>query len=59
MQIFAPQSLLCDQDGQTMAEYAVLLGGIVFACVAVFGLLSDAIFASFGNVITTITEIAP
>jgi Flp pilus assembly pilin Flp len=47
------------QEGQTMAEYAVVLGTIVLACVAIIGLLSSAIVSRFGTVATTIKELLP
>jgi len=59
MQTFAPQSLFRRQDGQTMAEYAVVLGSIVLACVAIVGLLSSAIVQRFGTVATTIKGLLP
>ena len=59
MQTFAPQSLFRRQDGQTMAEYAVVLGTIVLAVIAVVGLLSTAIVTRFGTVATTIKELLP
>ena len=59
MQTFAPQSLFRRQDGQTMAEYAVVLGTIVLACIAIIGLLSGAIVQRFGTVATTIKEMLP
>jgi Flp pilus assembly pilin Flp len=34
------------EDGQTMAEYGVVLGVITIALVAVFGLLADDIAAA-------------
>ena len=40
------------EEGQTMAEYAVVLGVITVACVAVFGILSGAI----GSAVTTVTN---
>jgi Flp pilus assembly pilin Flp len=59
MPILAPQSLFRHQDGQTMTEYAVVLGTIALTCVAVIGLLSDAILGRFGSVVTTITDMLP
>ena len=35
------------EDGQTMAEYAVVLGVITFAIVATFSVLSGSIDAAF------------
>jgi len=35
------------EDGQTMAEYAVVLGVITFAIVATFSVLSGSINAAF------------
>ncbi len=59
MQTLAPYSLFRREDGQTMAEYAVVLGTIVLACIAVIGLLSDAILSRFGTVLTTIQDMLP
>ena len=39
------------EEGQTMAEYAVVLGVITLTVVAVFGALSGAIQAAVNNVI--------
>ena len=39
------------EEGQTMAEYAVVLGVITLAVVAVFGALSGAITTAVNNVI--------
>jgi Flp pilus assembly pilin Flp len=39
------------EEGQTMAEYAVVLGVITIAVVAVFGLLSAAITNAVNTVI--------
>jgi Flp pilus assembly pilin Flp len=43
-----------DESGQTMAEYAVVLGVIVIAVVATFGLLSTAIQNLLNNVIAAL-----
>ena len=40
------------EEGQTMAEYAVVLGVITVLCFVTFGLLSDAIIAKLGEVIS-------
>ena len=42
------------EEGQTMAEYAVVLGVITLAVVAVFGLLSTAITNAINAVIAAI-----
>jgi Flp pilus assembly pilin Flp len=42
------------EEGQTMAEYAVVLGVITLTVVAVFGLLSGAIEGAINRVITAI-----
>jgi Flp pilus assembly pilin Flp len=55
----APQSIIRRQDGQTMAEYAVVLGTIVLAAVATIGLLSGAILSRFETVLTTIKDMLP
>ncbi len=39
------------EEGQTMAEYAVVLGVITIAVAVTLGLLSDAIKATLTNVI--------
>jgi Flp pilus assembly pilin Flp len=59
MQTLAPQSIFRRDEGQTMAEYAVVLGTIVLAAVATVGLLSGAIVSRFGTVLTTIKDILP
>jgi Flp pilus assembly pilin Flp len=38
------------EEGQTMAEYAVVLGVITVACVLVFGALSGAISSAVTSV---------
>jgi Flp pilus assembly pilin Flp len=40
------------EEGQTMAEYAVVLGVITVLCFITFGLLSDAIIAKLEEVIS-------
>jgi Flp pilus assembly pilin Flp len=40
-----------EEEGQTMAEYAVVLGVITLTVVAVFGALSGAITGAVNNVI--------
>ena len=47
-------SLAGDDDGQTMAEYAVVLGVLVLACIAAFPALSTVINDLFGQVADTI-----
>jgi Flp pilus assembly pilin Flp len=42
------------EEGQTMAEYAVVLGVITIAVVVTLGLLSDAIKATLTNVIAAL-----
>ena len=42
------------ESGQTMAEYAVVLGVIVIAAVTTFGLLSTSIQNLIGDVIASI-----
>ena len=42
------------QEGQTMAEYAVVLGVITIAVVVTLGLLSGAINAQLGSVISAL-----
>jgi Flp pilus assembly pilin Flp len=43
-----------DEAGQTMAEYAVVLGVITIAVVVTLGLLSSAIKSLLTNVISTL-----
>ena len=45
---------LSDQRGQTMAEYAVVLGVITIAVVVTLGLLSTAIQNTLNNVIASL-----
>lgn len=45
---------LRDESGQTMAEYAVVLGVITIAVVVTLGLLSTAIQNLLNNVISVI-----
>jgi Flp pilus assembly pilin Flp len=47
-------SHLRDEAGQTMAEYAVVLGVITIAVVVTLGLLSTAIQGLLNNVIATL-----
>jgi Flp pilus assembly pilin Flp len=42
-----------------MAEYAVVLGTIVLACVAIIGLLSGTIVTRFATVLDTIRDMLP
>ena len=44
------RSIARDEDGQTMAEYAVILGVLVIACVAAFPALNAVINDLFGRV---------
>jgi Flp pilus assembly pilin Flp len=43
-----------DEGGQTMAEYAVVLGVITIAVVVTLGLLSSAIQNTLNNVISAL-----
>jgi len=45
---------LSEQRGQTMAEYAVVLGVITIAVVVTLGLLSTAIQNTLNNVIASL-----
>jgi Flp pilus assembly pilin Flp len=47
-------SHLRDETGQTMAEYAVVLGVITIAVVVTLGLLSTAVQGLLNNVIATL-----
>jgi Flp pilus assembly pilin Flp len=48
------QADVSDEAGQTMAEYAVVLGVITIAVVVTLGLLSTAIKSTLTNVISTL-----
>ena len=50
----AADSLRKREEGQTMAEYAVVLGVITIAVVVTLGLLSTAIQGLLNNVIATL-----
>lgn len=45
------------EAGQTMAEYAVVLGVITLAIVTAFSLLSDAIAAGFDRTLDIVTSV--
>jgi Flp pilus assembly pilin Flp len=47
-------SHLRDENGQTMAEYAVVLGVITIAVVVTLGLLAGAISSTLSNVIASL-----
>ena len=47
-------SNLRDENGQTMAEYAVVLGVITIAVVVTLGLLATAIQGTLNNVIASL-----
>ncbi len=46
---------LTEELGQTMAEYAVVLGVIVIAIVTAFGVLSGAIAESINDAVNIVT----
>jgi Flp pilus assembly pilin Flp len=46
------------ESGQTMAEYAVVLGVITFVIVTTFSLLSDQIAAGFERTLSILTSVA-
>ena len=46
------------ESGQTMAEYAVVLGMITLAIVMSFGLLSGAIEAAYTETVDLISSVA-
>lgn len=46
--------IIQDEAGQTMAEYAVVLGVITIAVVVTLGLLSTAIKSTLSNVIASL-----
>jgi Flp pilus assembly pilin Flp len=50
--------VLHDQKAQTMAEYAVILGVIMFGVIATVSLLSDAVLALFQRVLDTVSAFA-
>jgi len=45
------------ESGQTMAEYAVVLGVITFIIVTTFSLLSDQIAAGFDRTLSVLTSL--
>lgn len=48
---------LHEEVGQTMAEYALVLGVITFIIVATFSLLSDQINAAFVRTLNILTSV--
>jgi len=56
---FALADLFRREVGQTMAEYAVVLGALVLAVVGIVGILSTAIVTRLGNVASTIAGLLP
>lgn len=46
------------ESGQTMAEYAVVLGVITLAIVTTLSLLSDQIAAGFDRTLSVLTSVA-
>jgi len=56
---FALAGLFKREAGQTMAEYAVVLGTIVLAVIGVIGVLSTSIVSRFGNVASAIKGLVP
>jgi Flp pilus assembly pilin Flp len=51
--------LIRSEHGQTMSEYAVVLGVIVIGVVSAIGLLSSAVATHLQNVATTVGGIVP
>jgi Flp pilus assembly pilin Flp len=51
MELISKLTLPRREEGQTMAEYAVILGVITVLVVVTLGLLSDAIIGALGKVI--------
>lgn len=45
------------ESGQTMAEYAVVLGVITFIIVTTISLLSDEIAATYGRTVALLTSV--
>ena len=45
------------ESGQTMAEYALVLGVITFVIVTTFSLLSDQIVAGFERTLSILTSV--
>ena len=45
------------EDGQTMSEYAVVLGVITFAIVATFSVLSGSINAAFERTVSIVQSL--
>ena len=46
-----------DEEGQTMAEYAVVLGVITITIVATFSVLSGAIWAAFQRTVDIVSSV--
>lgn len=46
-----------DEKGQTMAEYAVVLGVITIAIVTTFSVLSGAIWAAFQRTVDIVSSL--
>lgn len=57
--LYARLVTLTDEDGQTMAEYGVVLALITLAVVGVIGALALAITGKLGGVVTTLGGVVP
>jgi Flp pilus assembly pilin Flp len=54
-----PAFLADEEDGQTMAEYGVVLGVIVLGIIVAIGLVNLAIEGRFLDVSSTIRDLSP
>ena len=52
LQMLFPGRFIADEEGQTMAEYGLILALISVAAVAVMITLGDSLIATFNNVIS-------
>lgn len=55
LQMLFPGRFVADEEGQTMAEYGLILALISVAAVVVMGLLGDQLIATFNDVIAKMT----
>ena len=53
------KSLLVEEDGATMVEYALMVALIAAAAISAVGLLSGAINVKFGEVQTAVSAAGP
>lgn len=50
------RSIASNQEGQTMAEYAIVLGSVAFLAAAAFFTFGQAIVALFGPIVDAVTS---